>query len=231
MYKVLVKLVGEPLDITALKSQLIRGDWKALEQEDGTFLTSNVLDKLTDAREIESMANQFLDTFNGALNVIYRNHKKVGTGVIKQKAENGGYNITVIIDDTIELRDRLFPVTLSKGSEASATSLTIGESWFTTAEKDSAVRDVLHFFNDLTWWNLYKIYEIIRDDVKDQKRLNKLINRKRLSHFTQSAQSRDSLGDAARHASKKYKPPPSHLSLNDATDIIIELFTNWIATK
>jgi hypothetical protein len=49
-----------------------------------------------------------------------------------------------------------------------------------------------------------------------------------LDRFSQMAQSRAGLGDDARHASKKYKPPAKSLSLTEAKNIIGVLLQNWI---
>ena len=231
MAEVLVKLIAEKIDINDIKTQLNASSWKITEEPDGFFLSSPILDKLNDPREITSKAKQFLDVINGAANILYSNHKPVDTGIIKQKGENGGYNITVLIDSTIELRSRMNgTLTANRDHETHPIQTTV-ESWIEKAEKHQSIRDALHFFNEVTWWNLYKIFEIIRDDVGGQKGLNRLLDRKKTSHFTQAAQSRELLGDMARHASRKYKRPTTNLTLQEARDLIIELFKNWISKK
>lgn len=229
--RVLVKLTGESLDIDDLKSVLQTSPWKITEEADGTFLSSPILDNLTDPKEIDSKAKQFLDAINGAVNIIHSNHKNVDTGIIKQKGDNGGYNITVLLESTIEARSRMTATLTTNFSPSTSNSQTSVENWIEKAERHQSVRDVLHFFNDDTWWNLFKIFEIIRDDLSGQKGFRKLLNRKEIKHFTQAAQSRELLGDLARHASKKYKRPVKDITFAEARGIIINLFNSWIIMK
>jgi hypothetical protein len=45
------------------------------------------------------------------------------------------------------------------------------------------------------------------------------------------AQSREALGDEARHASKKYVPPIDPMSIHEAKAIIGDVLQNWINAK
>jgi hypothetical protein len=58
----------------------------------------------------------------------------------------------------------------------------------------------------------------VRDDVNGEKEIlsRNWISKPSLKRFTQMAQSREGLGNDARHASKKYKPPAKALSLREA---------------
>ncbi|MDP9458250.1 MAG: hypothetical protein M3Q60_21300 [Actinomycetota bacterium] len=49
------------------------------------------------------------------------------------------------------------------------------------------------------------------------------------SRFTGTAQSREELGDEARHASEKYKPPTNPMSLNEARAFVKSVIRAWIS--
>ena len=153
MAVVLVKLIAEKIDINDIKTQLNASSWKITEEPDGFFLSSPILDKLSDPKEITSKAKQFLDVINGAANILYTNHKTVNTGIIKQKGKNGGYNITVLVESTIELRSRMSGALTTNGAHDPRNIQTTVESWIEKAEKHQPTRDALHFFNEVTWWN------------------------------------------------------------------------------
>ena len=72
-----------------------------------------------------------------------------------------------------------------------------------------------------------KIYEIVRDDVGDLRKRRWGIEQDK-NRFTQTAQSKDALGDSARHAAKKYKPPLNPMSLAEAKSFIRNILLNWL---
>ena len=50
------------------------------------------------------------------------------------------------------------------------------------------------------------------------------------SRFTGTAQSRDELGDEARHASEKYKAPKDPMTLYEAQGFVRAVIQAWITT-
>lgn len=226
---ILIQLTGETLDLEEIKRSLRTSDWKIIKETDGYYLTSDFLTAINDHKEIESKAKQFIDILNGAINLFYGNHKRIETGSIIQIDENGKKSKFVSMTGSIKNRTRVYG-NLTNKDDLIEKPTTI-ELWLNKAEKNESVRDVLHFFNEISWWNLYKIFEIIRDDVGEQKELYKFLEKNDLSHFTQAAQSRELLGDKARHASKKYKPPKTFLTLDKANELVKNLFNNWIISK
>lgn len=76
---------------------------------------------------------------------------------------------------------------------------------FQLSLKDARARDFLHYRGMNAWADLYKAYEIIADSVGGIKKLKKKcwVHEKDLSSFSNTAQSRKEIGDAARHASSE----------------------------
>ena len=227
MKKVLAELIGDKLDIEDLQSGLSSINWTITKDEDKYYLNSELLDELSDNREIVSKAGEFLDIINGGANVLYSNHERVKVGNLKIIKDNGANHVLITGTARIKLKSRLRE-TLTTNTE---NDQPIIETWLDKSQTNQDIRDVLHFFNEITWWNLYKIFEIIRDDAGGQKGLYKLADRNELKHFSQAAQSRELLGDKARHASKKYKAPLVDLTIDQGTDIIARLFRNWVTKK
>jgi hypothetical protein len=228
MRTVLVELIGDKLDIEELQSGLSSDSWVITLHEGKYYLSSKFLDTITSNREIVFKATEFLDLINGAASVLYSNHSRVEIGNLKIMGNNGVSNVLIAGTGYIKLRSRVRGTLTTKDKESSKPTI---ETWLDKSNSNPNIRDALHFFNEITWWNLYKIYEIISDDTGGQKGLYKLGGKTELSLFTQAAQSRELLGDKARHASKKYKPPSKNLTIEQATDIIVKLFKNWVDIK
>jgi len=220
-------LVGEDLDIRTLSSSLRGTGWQILKEGDSNYLVSDILDALSDAKEIKSKADQLLDTSNGVANVIHVNHVPVRSGNVYLINSAGTYDIAIIFD-TIKSRSRVSEVILSLNGVAQKT---YSQQLLDLAELDAAVRDALHFFNENTWWNLYKVYEIVRADVGGSKRLHRLMSKSKLDPFTHTAQSRDAIGDLARHADPSIKAPARPLTLDQASLLVRNLFKEWVSRK
>ena len=245
MKRTLIQLTGEELDIIDIQSNLRTSEWKIIKDQDEYNLTSDFLNSITDHEEIKSKVRQFLDVTNGASNIIHGNHKKVSLGAIIQIDEQGRKIISVSITESITIRSRAYGELRASG-DTNVYPTTV-ETWLIKADKHESVRDVLHFFNEITWWNLYKVYEIIKDDLigvdlNHKKRIIKkdieeifkkrgITNFNKINDFTNVAQSRELLGDSARHATYKIKVPDIGMTLNDAHAIIRNLFDEWIKMK
>ena len=228
MRKVLEQLIGEKLDIEDLKTGLLSRVWTIAFEKEGYYLSSKILDGLFNNREIVLKACEFIDIMNGAANILYSNHKNVEVGNLTIVGPNGSNHVLIAETGHFKLRSRVREHLSVKNND---TSQPIIETWLNKSNVNSNVKDALHFFSEVTWWNLYKIYEIINEDIGGQRRLYKLIDKDQIKLFTQAAQSRELLGDNARHASKKYAPPKVKLTLEQACHIIVVLFKKWVDSK
>ncbi|MCJ8010159.1 hypothetical protein MUG84_00190 [Paenibacillus sp. KQZ6P-2] len=105
--------------------------------------------------------------------------------------------------------------------------------WIIEGLDNEDVASILRYFRKPNWMNLYKIYEVIRDDLNGEAALisKNYIPRKDIKRFTQSAQSKELLGDEARHASLKYKPPEIPMNIDEARQLIKQLFEHWVISK
>jgi len=78
--------------------------------------------------------------------------------------------------------------------------------------------------------SLYKVYEIVRQDVGDVAAAG-WAKRGEIRAFTQTAQSAESLGDAARHAVRKFAPPDTPMTHSDAVALVQAILQRWLASR
>jgi hypothetical protein len=92
------------------------------------------------------------------------------------------------------------------------------------------VDDALRFLHKGDWSSLYKAYEIVRDETQgDQGIISRCrLTEATISLFRQTAQSREAVGDDARHASRKYKSPEKPMSIDEAKAVVGDLVQKWI---
>lgn len=122
---------------------------------------------------------------------------------------------TIHIDGTIEESHPAYPA----------------NAWMALSERDAHVKKALHLIgNDFeTWYGLYKVFEIIREDAGNIVKRRWCIEAE-LKRFTQTANSPDALGVNARHA-KAIPSPPNPMSLSSAKSFIRELINTWLEEK
>lgn len=231
MKKYLIELIGEKLDIEDLIFGLRTSKWKIIEELDKYYLTPETLNKTETQANIISKANEFITILNGSAKIFYEDHRKVKTGSLTIIDENGKKSIISFMRGGVsEYRSRTRG-TLTDSNKPLQKTPTIIEVWIAKSEKHKSVRDVLHLFNNLTWSNLYKIYELINYDVGGKNNIFKFIEKSKIKNFKHTAQSRSAIGDLARHAVDRYKPPKNPLTINESHTVIAELFKNWIKSK
>ena len=102
------------------------------------------------------------------------------------------------------------------------------------AAKDKNVAQVINHLNgDDEIATLYKIYEIIADDIGGVEIIqdNGWASRNKIEGFTRTANSPDAIGDKARHGVQKNAPPKNPMSLGEAKALIHHLVKCWLNSK
>lgn len=88
----------------------------------------------------------------------------------------------------------------------------------------------------LDWFDLYKVFEVIRDDIAGQRDASPskllevgLISRDDLGRFLDAANNRATSGDASRHArGRSARPHPRPMRLPEADALIRSMANAWI---
>jgi hypothetical protein len=222
----LVELCGESMDIEDLKYFLPHASWSIIEEGERKYLTSESLNYLEDNREILAKSQNLLDLLNGCANIIYYDHHVVTLGNLMRIDERGRHHF-IMIADTLRIRIRTNAVVV-KANGVFEESI---NNWIELAEQYESVRDALFFFKEVNWWNLYKVFEVISMDISGQHNLYpKYMTRSEYNRFHHTAQSREAIGELARHG-KKIPAPAEPMSLNEAYHLIKTTVDKWIGEK
>ena len=100
------------------------------------------------------------------------------------------------------------------------------------SDSELKVAWVLELFNredPYTWVNMYRIYEVINSDKNIVEA--KWCNEKKRKRFTHTANNPKASGKEARHGIRKFDPPNVPMSLDDAKEMIDEIFNRWLDYK
>jgi len=224
--KVLVELDGEQIDIDDLTSALNTSEWKIIKDGDRFYLNSILLDGISETDLIVSFATEFLDKLNGAVTVLHSDHIKISIGNLKIINADGKTNHIILCGTgVIRSRSRL-RATLTTASDPDPKTIpTTVETWLTKSLADENITDALHYFNEVNWYNLYKIYEIIRRDLNQNKLdIADFCSQATIKAFAHNA-------NMTRHANKSFEPPKTEMTIKQGHELITNLFQKWLTTK
>lgn len=234
----IVEIEGSPKALTFLSKQFNGPECTIFERDNSFFLKSSVFQKYsfpTEADKVQSTANMaILPTLNdialiqdGQIGQVKANHvTTIDNGIIT----SGGF---VSLNAQGRLRmyapEIIWPPTVTLQPQETY-------KWFVLSMKSDKVNDALHFWGlfapNLTdpWWNLYKVYDIIVNDIKDGRKTlvsNGWATWDELEKFRVSANNRSVHRDLARHGTREiYTVQP--FTVEEGAFFVKELLTKWL---
>lgn len=232
----LVRLKGEEFDLEILLPLLHSTKLSIIKENNSYYLKSSDFGSLKLADEVRESAIAIIKRLNGATMLFNHNFHSISEDGVLLVEKNGKRCFHLYLEGSIKIRSRVsanLKATTSNGIQQIDPQYSTVESWINLAKNDKTVADALHFFKKGTWISLYKVYEIIKDDIGSHQAIIKsgFAKKQKLKQFTQIAQSRAALGDDARHASNKYIAPVQPMSIDDAKSFIREILINWFCLK
>jgi hypothetical protein len=236
-----IRLIGHGFDLEDLSTQEGSSDWIIFKEEGDYFLKSSLFDDLKDAEEVRKVATDILDKLNGLAKLRFTNFQPLKIDAVSYIDDSGKKHQFVLIHSaTLTMRSRLSATaTVVKSDDTIDASdkrqPSIVELGYSIAKKDANVAEALRIFGSLetNWFNLYKVFEIIRDDVGGHDQLIRTgwTSKKKIRRFTGTAQSSEILGDEARHVRYKGGPPSDPMSLSEAKSFVKAMLEQWIRSK
>lgn len=229
----LIKLGGKDSDLEDLPHLFNSQEFSVIEENKVFFLKAHELDVLDDVYKILARSRQLLDIISAAASYYFQSFTKLDVTGVFIIDENGNRIEQQYLTPDTGLHVKWKGKTLDDGTFIPANRTRYVDSLVKLSIKFKGVEKCLQFFKEDTWISLYKVFEIIRDDLGSEDELisNKWTTKKIIHQFTGTAQSEDVLGAEARHASKRYRAPKIPMSKFEAHYFVRELLKNWLQTK
>jgi hypothetical protein len=240
MKKWQVQLKGHPYDLEDVFENQQSKSWSIILEGDDFFLESDRFKDLQDDDEVRQNAQRLIELINGSAKLRIPGFRSIEIGRVSRIDENGSRHHFVQLKGSVSARSKLRAAAIVAKSNGIVKEKDIENpdrilSTYELAEDNENVADALRLYGkaELSWVDLYKIYEIIRDDVGN---VNDLLNRqyvlkKDLSRFTHTAQHPGVIGDEARHARVAADVPKDPMSIVEANLLISTLLSKWIDSK
>ena len=225
-------LSGHPFDMEMLRDLFPRGsgaDWFG-EDQDGTFFVSAPLEDIAEAGDRHRAAERALVRAVGLGRLLDSNlHPVTLTG---RHVDSVGIHQVIAADTAVVRMSAGTPTVLNDGVPVEKPPPTAPD-YLALADTTPAVAEVLDLVgrSDLSWIDLYKVYEIIRHEAGGDASIesNGWANIREQGAFRASANREDVSGSAARHArASGQQRPKLTMTLPEAQAFIRRLTTNWL---
>ena len=168
--------------------------------------------------KICSKIKSFFDSINGGIKLYHLNKTRIEIKKITYKDKG---NNLVELPSPIEINMCLAFVSINPEKLPYLAPLSM--------DNKSVAKALRLYSQELDWVNLYRIYEIIKEDIK---KFPKQTHNK-IKIFKQSANKSSISGDTARHGTIDHKGelPKEMMSQRDAKLFIVEILKEWIDNK
>lgn len=232
-----VRLKGHEFDLEELSDHFRSPERNVKKDEDGHYyLRSSDFDSLADDQAVRERALELVELMNRAAKFHAGDgYQPVELDVVTRVDKSGKrmHHITSSVQIGGRSRVSAKPTVIREGDSADTPSIpSETESMATLAERDARVAEALGYFARGDWMNLYKAWEVVGDAAGGAHTIiaNGWATRGTQSRFTGTAQSKDELGDEARHASERYKAPENPMTLDEARAFVKSVMEAWAKT-
>lgn len=243
------ELDGHPFDLDTLARHFPIGDSHVVVTDEGVFLEATVLDDMfDDAGRLVDTANEHLARLNGwavladagyqpvrLRNRFVRDGGPTHAHIVVGDEARVGDSLTVVAVGTTEARLGALNVTAAVDGVPMEPPPPEGPRRLAWAASNKNVDDLLALVGKaqgLSWIELYKVFEIIRDAVGGSRQdlYDKgWTTKPQLSAFTGSADHHAvSCIHKARHARQSGEPPKNTMTLDEAQQFIRHLAHRWL---
>lgn len=231
-----VQLTGDPTDLQMLADAFTGGKIQVAQSGGEYVLRSSKFELLDSAAAVRQCATELGTALSASARLVLDAREAIGVGAVYRVRPDGKRDITVL-PGTVVSYARPLPVAIVQTCP-DATIQTRRPAdpiskWLPVTMQDSIVAKALRLrdADDLDWVDLYRLYEVIWNDV------GRLIHqlgwgsRNEVERFARTANSVAAAGDKARHGIESTDPPPKPMPLSDARELIDRIMKAWLSWK
>lgn len=231
-----VQIAGDETDLTEL-SKCLTDDEACVEVRNGHFfLRSTRFNNLGTSEEVAYVSTDILSLLTGSARLVLGGKTPITVANIARIREDGGRDIFITISETMHARDFIgIEIHSPDGSiEVFHPAHEVPE-WVRLGFLDAQVAKALRLFgvSEHDWVSLYRLYEVIEQDVGG---VEKIVNKKwatnsSIKRFKHTANSPASTGDASRHGKESTSPPKHPMELGEARALVELILHGWLRLK
>lgn len=231
-----VQINGNVHDLRELTKSLLSDELRITERDGQYYLVTTRFENLVSSEEVRALASEMLPILTGTVRLSLGGRTPLRIMNVARVKDDGIREVFVVITETIHVRDSFsVEIQRSDGTVEMISPTNKVQEWVNLGLSDPKVAKALRLFGteDYNWVNLYRLYEVIEDDVGG---MDKIIKRRwvtkgAIKHFKHTANSPTATGDASRHGKESTTPPSNPMELGEARALIEMILHNWLRFK
>lgn len=231
-----VQLNGDTFDLKELSKSLIDDELRVVEKKGQYFLESNRFEDLTNSEEVASLAADILKVLTGAVRLSLGGRTPLHVANTARVRPDGARDVFVTLSDSIHVRATIgVEITRSDGKKEVIHPAHSVPGWIKLGLTDQNIAKALRLLgtDEHNWVSLYRLYEVIEEDVGD---LRKIVNNgwatnTSIKRFKHTANSPGAVGDDSRHGKESTTPPSDPMDIGEARALVEVILHNWLRSK
>ena len=220
MHDWIVKLSGNDGDIKELADCLVDPSVSISKAatNDAYILSSPDFRKLEDAEKVVERACELITSILGMSHLYGIDCMNIDIESVYKQYSDGSGESTQLFNGKVRIINR------------SADQFSISDVELSDKSVSSALRILSK--GDLNWINIYKLWEIVIDDVGSNSPYDRgWVSKKEIRNLKHTANSMSAVGDFARHGPMPNDPPAIPMAIEDARTIIKSIIKEWMNAK
>jgi hypothetical protein len=231
-----IQINGDTLDLQELSKSLVDDELRVFEKNGQYFLESNRFKEFANSEEVASLAADILKVLTGAARLSLGGRTPLHVANAARVRSDGGRDVYVTVTDTIHVRETIgVEITRSDGTKEVIHPAHSVPGWIKLGLTDQNVAKALRLLgtDEHDWVSLYRLYEVIEEDVGG---LDKIANngwatKTSIKRFKHTANSPGAVGDDSRHGKESTTPPSDPMDIGEARALVEVILHNWLRSK
>lgn len=230
-----LELIGNIEVLCSLAEMAAPGEFAVCKKEHGYVLIAERFRDLHEAKDVLEEGQRMVESLRGATELYVGSAMGSATrltaGTVYRRGPDGSVGVFPLAGSArLTLRGQR-PTVKVGGPVLNPADLVVPA--VLSAIDDEAVAKALRLrgAGPCDWTELYRVYEVVFDDVGSVIWHHNWASKKKIDLFRQTANSVHALGDHARHGKDTSKPPPRPMTLAEARHLIDVVLRSWLQSK
>ena len=231
-----IQLSGDAQDLKDLVNSLRGDDLRIFERDGQYLLESSRFDDLSTSEAVRSLASDVLAVLSGAVRLSLGGRTPLTVANVAMVGPDGRRQVFILVSDTFYLRATAEVVIMGdNGAVEVHRPADEVPDWVRLALADHKVAKAMRLFGsrEHDWVSLYRLYEVIEEDVGGINSIARhgWATRSSIRRFKHTANSPSATGDVSRHGREPADPPRDLMALSEARALVEVLLHNWLRWK
>lgn len=231
-----LQLTGDVFDLGELSKSLVDDELRVRERNGQYFLESNRFETVTTPEEVASLAKEILQVLTGAVRLSLGGRTPLHVANTARLLPGGTRDVFLTLSETIHARTTMdAEIVRADGKTEVVGPADRVPGWVRLGLADSKVAKALRLLgtDEQNWVSLYRLYEVIEEDVGGLDQIVKCgwAAKTALRRFKHTANSPSAVGGTSRHGKESTTPPADPMDIGEARALVELILHNWLRSK